>query len=337
MDVNRRIVGAAVPDERQLAGTLLGWMFIVGSLVTVVLPMLPGVDGVVISPTLTISLAALTWGVLAVRMVDWGTTPGWVLHVCTILGALGIAIAVADNGGAQSPARLLYMFTLVFASYFYPPREAWPYLGLVLGLHELPLAYDPHAISEGLLGDLLILVPCYGLLAFLLISGKRVMIELRARADELARTDELTGLANRRALIEAIDGAGGRARGERLGLLMLDVDDFKAVNTHHGHPGGDRALRFVADCLRGNCRVGDVPARLGGDEFAVLVPEIDEDGMEAFAQRVLEAVRASDLVRVSVGWAIADGSWRTLLRDADEALSAAKRGGKDRVLSVARG
>jgi diguanylate cyclase (GGDEF)-like protein len=157
------------------------------------------------------------------------------------------------------------------------------------------------------------------------------MIALRARADELARTDPLTGLANRRALIEAIDGAGGRARDEHVGLLMLDVDDFKHVNTVFGHPGGDRALVFIAGCLRNTCRAGDVPARLGGDEFAVLVRGASEEGMAALAERLLEAVRLGNSVRVSVGWALGSGD---LLHEADVALAEAKRGGKDRALSA---
>jgi diguanylate cyclase (GGDEF)-like protein len=223
---------------------------------------------------------------------------------------------------------------LVFAAYFFPAREAWPYLALVLALHELPLAYDDTALSTGLLGELLIVAPCYWLLAFLLVTGKRGMIDLRARADELARTDPLTALANRRALIEAMDGAGGRVRDEHAGLLMLDVDNFKHVNTVFGHPGGDRALVFIAGCLRKSCRAGDVAARLGGDEFAVLVRGADADGMTALAERLLEAVRLGNSVRISVGWAIGtDGD--TLLHQADTALAQAKRGGKDRALSAA--
>jgi diguanylate cyclase (GGDEF)-like protein len=256
------------------------------------------------------------------------------MHVSLVLGGLSIAVATHDTGGAQSPARLLTMLVLVFAAYFFRTPEAWPYLPFTLALNELPLAYDPRALDSGLLGELLIVGPCYWLLAWLLISGKRGMIELRARADELARTDPLTGLANRRALIEAMDGAGGRARHERLGLLMLDVDDFKQVNTLHGHPGGDRALVFLAGCLRLSCRAGDVAARLGGDEFAVLVPDADDAGMEALAQRLLEAVRLGNSVRISVGWAIGSSGGDALLQYADTALADAKRAGKDRAASA---
>jgi diguanylate cyclase (GGDEF)-like protein len=332
MDIHRRAVGVAVVDERPVAGRIVGWMFIVGAVVTTLLPLLPGADGKVVTPTLPIGIAAFAWGVVAAFKFDWRGAPGWVVHLSTVLGALSIAVATHDTGGADSPARLLIMLVLVFASYYFPAREAWPYLPLILALHELPLAYDPHALESGLLGELLIVSPCYWLLAWLLISGKRGMVELRARADALARTDPLTGLANRRALLEAMEW---RERGQCVGLLVLDVDNFKQVNTQYGHPGGDRALVFVADCLRDSCRAGDLPARLGGDEFAILVPGGTADGMETLADRLLDIVRRGDGVRVSVGWAIGAGTHESLLHHADEALAAAKRGGKDRALSAA--
>ena len=252
------IVGVAVPDERPLAGKLVGWMFVVGAIATTLLPLLPGVAGAVLTPTLAIGVAAFVWGLLAVFVVDWRSAPTWVIHLSTVLGGLSVAVATHDTGGAHSPARFLAMLVLVYAAYFFPPREAWPYLAFVLALHELPLAYDESALSRGMLGELLIVAPCYWLLAFLLITGKQGMISLRVRADELARTDPLTGLANRRALLEAMEF---RDRGQCIGLLMLDVDDFKRVNTEYGHPGGDRALCFVADCLRPSSRSGDLPAR----------------------------------------------------------------------------
>src|SRR4051794_8564869 len=333
MDFSRRVVGVAVPDERPLAGRIVGWMFIVGAVVTTLLPLLPGVAGAVVTPTLPIGVAALVWGIAAVTTVRWRTAPGWIMHASALCGALSVAVATHDTGGADSPARLLVMLVLVFAAYFFPAREAWPYLALVVALQELPMAYDTEAVTAGILGELLIVGPCYWLLAFLLITGKRGMIEAQGRADELARTDPLTGLANRRALLEGMEW---RERGQSVGLLMLDVDNFKQVNTELGHPGGDRALVFVADCLRASCRTGDLAARLGGDEFAVLVPGADTDGMTALSYRLLETVRQGDVVRISVGWAIASGSDESLLHDADDALAAAKRGGKDRALAAAR-
>ena len=140
---------------------------IVGAVVTTLLPLLPGADGEVLTPTLPIGIAALVWGIVAAFRFDWRDAPGWVIHLSTVLGALSIAVATHDTGGADSPARLLIMLVLVFASYYFPSREAWPYLPLILALHELPLAYDPTALESGLLGELLIVSPCYWLLAWL--------------------------------------------------------------------------------------------------------------------------------------------------------------------------
>jgi diguanylate cyclase (GGDEF)-like protein len=328
MEVSQRPIGIAVVDERPLAGRLVGWMFVVGAIVTTLLPLLPGAHGKVVTPTLPIGIAAFVWGVVALSRFDWTNAAGWVIHASTFGGALAAAVATHDTGGAHSPARFLLMLVLVFAGYFFPSREAWPYLGVVLVLHGLPFAYDGGAIEAGLLGELLIVAPCYWLLAFLLITGKRGMVTLRSHADRLARQDPLTGLANRRALLEAMHDTSGR-----VGLLMLDVDDFKATNTRFGHPGGDRALMSIADCLRRSCRSGDLPARLGGDEFAILVRGVDREGMAALAQRVLNEVRLTSSVRISAGWVVSGCGTDQLMIEADQALAAAKRSGKDRALA----
>ncbi len=297
MEAIRRLAGTAVDDERPLAGRIVGWMFAIGAVLTTLLPLLPGAEGAVLTPTLPIGVAALLWGGYAIRRADWRTMPGWVMHVSVTAGMACVAVAVHDTGGVSSPARFLLLLAVVFTAYFFAPHEAWPYLGLALIVHALPFAYDPEAVANALLGELLILIPCYWLLTFLLISGKRGMVEQRSRADQLARTDPLTGLANRRALLEALEAADGP-----VGLLTLDVDDFKAINTLYGHPGGDRALVFVADALRASSRGQDLPARLGGDEFALLAPGIDAAGMEALAQRLMAEIRFGEVVRISAGW-----------------------------------
>ena len=174
----RSIVGIAVRDERPLAGRIVGWMFLIGAIVTTLLPLLPGADGKVLTPTFPIGLAAGFGGLYAAVRMDWRETPGWVVHAATIAGAACAAIATHDTGGANSPARFLLMLVLVYAAYFFNPREAWPYLGLVVAVHALPLAYDPD--THQLVGELLILAPCYWVLALLLIHGKHGMVEKRS-------------------------------------------------------------------------------------------------------------------------------------------------------------
>jgi diguanylate cyclase (GGDEF)-like protein len=330
MEAPRRLTGTAVADERPLAGRIVGWMFLIGAVLSMILPVLPGAEGELVTPTLPIGVLAALWGLHAAVRRDWRAAPGWMLHLVVLGGLVCIAIAQFDTGGVNSPVRFMFLLVLVFVAYFFRAAEAWPYLGLVLLTHALPLVYDPQALGEALLGELLILFPCYGLLVFVLVTGKRGMVELRGEADRLARTDPLTGIANRRALVEALEAAEGM-----VGLLTLDVDDFKGINTAFGHPGGDRALVFVADALRSSSRADDLPARLGGDEFALLAPGIDEAGMQALAERLIQGIRDGDTVRISAGWVVGPAEPSQLLLEADEALRAAKRGGKDRALSYA--
>ncbi|MEO3779192.1 EAL domain-containing protein [Micromonospora sp. B11E3] len=154
---------------------------------------------------------------------------------------------------------------------------------------------------------------------------------------ELAHTDPLTGLANRRGLLRALHRAA--ASGAPRVLLGLDLDGFKNVNDMRGHDVGDNVLAEVGRRLRGNLRPGDLAARLGGDEFAVLMPGREADAGRV-AQRLLgvlgEPYQQPDgpvFLSASIGVAAQsdDPDVELLLRNADLALRYAKQRGKDRI------
>ncbi len=162
------------------------------------------------------------------------------------------------------------------------------------------------------------------------------------RLEELATTDELTGLANRRGFMEAIGLETERARRYRsdLALAMIDVDGFKAINDACGHVFGDRVLVEVARVLKDGARATDVVARYGGDEIIVLMPNTDarqavsvvERIRRRIAGRVISDGQRSLEVTISAGISALDSKDRTagpdlLIRQADEALYAAKHGG----------
>jgi len=113
----------------------------------------------------------------------------------------------------------------------------------------------------------------------------------------LSRTDDLTGLANRRRFdaVAASEIARSLRYGRPLTLVTLDLDHFKVVNDTLGHSEGDRALRRVAEVLRSALRANDLAARLGGEEFAMLLPETDVDDGERIAERVRTRIRAAGL------------------------------------------
>lgn len=171
---------------------------------------------------------------------------------------------------------------------------------------------------------------------------KRIALKLEA----LAHTDPLTGLSNRRHFIEhaerEVDRAGRYAR--PLSMLMVDLDRFKLVNDTHGHPVGDATLTHAARICESVLRLNDICGRIGGEEFAVLLPETDPEGAGRTAERLREAVEASELVSgtarikitVSVGVAtLLPGqqlAMTELMRRADGALYQAKRDGRNRVV-----
>ena len=155
--------------------------------------------------------------------------------------------------------------------------------------------------------------------------------------------DSLTGLANRALFEDRLEHGLGRLtrRPGRLGVLFLDLDDFKAVNDGRGHRIGDALLKAVGRRLAGTVRAGDTLARIGGDEFAVLVETDDEAGAGEAAERIMDAlstplrVRNAEItVRASIGVVTTGDGTRPaqdILRDADIAMYAAKSAGKGRV------
>jgi diguanylate cyclase (GGDEF)-like protein len=165
------------------------------------------------------------------------------------------------------------------------------------------------------------------------------------QAEARASTDALTGLPNRRYFDEFCALLARRRRAEdAVGVLMVDIDKFKALNDRHGHQVGDEVLRAVAGAIVAAVREDDVPARYGGEEFAVLLRNPTRAMAVEVGERVRAAVGALDLgrlgvaaVSVSVGAAVADDPTapiESVIKQADEALYDAKRGGRDRVVAA---
>lgn len=166
------------------------------------------------------------------------------------------------------------------------------------------------------------------------------------RLGELSRTDELTGLFNRRAFMEDLQGRHAHLfrSGQKCALLYVDLDNFKKINDGMGHDAGDLTLREIANILRTHSRVGDLCARLGGDEFAVWLEATDEEGAMRKCQLLMadvnhlqsriapEMAGGPDALGLSIGIAISDPenaeSLLQLMKRADEAMYQVKHQGK---------
>ena len=155
----------------------------------------------------------------------------------------------------------------------------------------------------------------------------------RSELELLATTDDLTGLANRRHFRNELERELGAARRYHspLSLLLLDLDDFKAINDRYGHESGDRALREIALAIQQRLRAADVAGRIGGDEFGVLLPQTGREGAEALARDLGRAVQQalapplSATTSIGIATLEAAGGANDLLAEADRFLYQAKR------------
>ncbi|MBV7544367.1 GGDEF domain-containing protein [Acidovorax sp. sic0104] len=228
----------------------------------------------------------------------------------------------------------------------------------VLGGRAL-LALSGSAVATSILqGSVLQTLTFMGTFAVVLISSMGFVFMARDRADEnnriMAAVDPLTGVANRRSLIAALDRDVSRAvrTREPIALMMVDIDHFKRVNDRHGHPAGDQVLCNVVNVLRARVRAQDLVGRYGGEEFMVLLPDTTLLGAEQLARELCREVadsrcriRSADGTQASEGVNIAvtvsigvfggrlepGDSWDMLIAAADRALYQAKEKGRNRV------
>ncbi|MDR6180688.1 diguanylate cyclase (GGDEF)-like protein [Pseudomonas sp. SORGH_AS 211] len=227
-------------------------------------------------------------------------------------------------------------------------------IGLATQIHSLP------AMEASLVLTLAFATAIFTLLAnfwmerarrqgYLLILRDRLRNEELTASNRLlaqqSATDPLTGVANRRALMQALATVLAHPPPRPLLLLMIDVDHFKAFNDRYGHPAGDRCLQQVATALADELRAGDCLARYGGEEFAILCTPSREEDAGKLAQRLLEAVRRLEIphlgphagprVTVSIGGACARPDHdcaETFIEAADRQLYWAKQAGRDRAI-----
>jgi diguanylate cyclase (GGDEF)-like protein len=278
-------------------------------------------------------------------------------------GAILWMIACQVPAFAESGVARVVLSSLIVSFYtFCTARELWrdrrkrtrsrwaavcvPILHGLVFLPPIPLAVmradEATLLSNGWMAvfTLETLLYVVGTAFIALMMAKERMETIHKTA---AITDPLTGLLNRRGFLEVAERMIGHARnGDRLSVLMFDLDHFKAINDNHGHAIGDDALRIFAQTIQGTMREGDVFGRLGGEEFAALVAAGSNDAAIA-AERVRAAFEIAGIeisgrrlgATVSVGVAdapAADCNVGQLLSRADVALYAAKHEGRNRVI-----
>ena len=175
-----------------------------------------------------------------------------------------------------------------------------------------------------------------------LVRRLEVQTELLSK---LAAFDDLTGVYNRRSMFHHLEAELSRCRryGRSLGVLMVDIDDFKRVNDEYGHLVGDQALRWVATTLQNELRSMDFLCRYGGEEFCAILPETNRPGVLRAGERLRAAIErtlfSQSDVQLSLSISVGGASWSSeagaefpdLMARADAALLEAKRNGRNQV------
>jgi diguanylate cyclase (GGDEF)-like protein len=250
--------------------------------------------------------------VLAVVLVLAGDRlPKGAYGAVIALGTLMVSVAAYSNGerrgGPAGYDELYYLWVVFYAGYYLRRGTLALQVALIAVAYAVTLRLmelGPIATSRWL--TVIGLVTGGAIVVRLLTEHvERLLREL----DAAARTDRLTGLANRRALEDDHRREAARAArtGEPLALVLIDLNRFKEINDLYGHAAGDAALVAVGRCMQRVLRGTDVAARVGGDEFALLLPNTDADAATAIALRLAElaAERRDDATPVGLGFGVA--------------------------------
>ena len=246
-----------------------------------------------------------------------------------------IALVVASDGGDWSPLRATFFLPLFFAALSYPPQSVAATGALSVLGYVGAAVLGGHATGEtlGVFSALLCTATVMGVSQA--VNRERQRGELQA----LSRSDPLTGVLNRRGFTERFEAELSdhvRHDGRPLGLIVIDLDDFKRVNDTRGHAAGDELLREVAETLAADLRPSDVLGRLGGDEFAVLLPQAGPGELQAAAARLEQRLGAVAAASIGLAGLPVDGlSAEDLHRAADADLYRVKQRRAGRVAAAA--
>lgn len=319
-----------------LRSVVHGLIFGTGAIIAMMAPTHIGAGVMVDSRALIVGFAAAFggWPAALVAALVAGGYRLWLGGVGAVPGAVGIGVAVLLGLGwryglrpkSHIKARHLVVLGLLVSCYLFT--------GMAMGyasMKTLISLIGPYMVSTSVFASVLL--------------GLFVERELKQIAREQhwktgALTDPLTALPNRRAFERGI--AGLRPDDRSAALLLIDLDHFKVVNDTYGHAAGDYVLQQVSMILGAHVRNRDLLSRLGGEELAVLLPDTEARGAQAIAERLRGAIEGLEIhwegqtiaITASFGVAVGLGTTPspTLFVQADAALYAAKRGGRNRVV-----
>lgn len=264
--------------------------------------------------------------------------PAWLANSIPSAAAILICLPTSAEEAPDELGPLLLTWPVTFAAAVLSARVAWVTVSVAALVFAVLAPF-----SRGVDGVVLWIEVAASLVAicWMVVRVQHQSLRLRETLSNLARTDPLTGLVNRRGFDEALAREHARSRrgAGPMALLLVDIDHFKRVNDSWGHHAGDVTLGLLGALLSATFRPMDVVGRIGGEEFGVLMPDCTPEQAMARARELCDTVRTAARywehpITVSVGVAThpeAAPGPTELLAAADTALYAAKAAGRDRV------
>ena len=322
-----------------------GTMFVAAGALGLVSLALPNAKDLVPLVAVAMSVMSLLLGAMAIRFQRRLSAGG--VYVLSLLGLGCVSVFALYGHRAMTadsilPAIGFYLWLVLYAGYFFPRRAVAPAIAAAGSAATAVVVVGGLGVS---VGTWFVMLSAFCLAGFVVAFLRERVTRLLSILARAARVDPLTGVLNRGGFEERFGQEVERVRrsGERVTLLVADVDRFKGINDRFGHAIGDEILERVARVLSEETRPADVVARLGGEEFGVLLPGATRDEGVAVAERCRceiahMAAPVSGPVAVTVSFGVAtfpdDGDCRdSLFRQADAAVYAAKDQGRDRVVA----
>ncbi len=258
---------------------------------------------------------------------------GWILSISAVL--LTVSIAWLEQGFSyRFRFSLLYFIPILIVTRIWGTRVG---VATAVACSIITLSMD---LISGRQYALWVIPYVNGLMMLVVYVGAVLLDGQYRHESQMARTDGLTGLLNRKAFFELLDFEVDRCRRYHrpVSIAYIDVDDFKTINDRYGHGTGDRFLMTLAKTLNKGSRTTDKVARLGGDEFAILMPETDEIGSKVVLDRLntLAQIMNKHLfsITLSIGVATfhkAPETAEAMISEADRLMYLSKKKGKNRI------
>jgi diguanylate cyclase (GGDEF)-like protein/putative nucleotidyltransferase with HDIG domain len=331
--------GVRIVEDRALMARTFAYLFAIGATLLLLTLLLPGAPDRSTPQLVVVAINAYL--VATLLLLAYDRLPLWAFRMMPIMGSLLVALALVFGGDQATGAYAFFYFWVALVAFYFFDL---PWAGLCSGAACLSYAVVLLMHPRVQLGPLK-----WVMLTGALFVGGAVVGRLRSRAERLlvrladaARTDVLTGLANRGEFDAKLRQETARAvrAGLDFGLINVDIDHFTPINDRLGHHAGDIVLERIAQVLSTQVREADTLARLRDDEFAVIVPEAGQAETYLLAERLRKSVREGfpseqQEITISAGVAIHGkhgNSAEELTSAGEQALLAAKRLGRDRTV-----